>query len=173
MSTEHVAVDRSAPNPAAPDAESTALAFHHVGVQTADFDTSVAWYTDFFQARVSWTLDTFAPLTLSRLPGLDKIAELVSGGLRFHLLARDGVVAGARGAEELQYQHVCIVVSSPQELSVLRDRWYAVAHRGRYGFGPEAVPTEIVVDAEGIESFYCLDPNGLEYEFTYVPGAVT
>ena len=31
--------------------------------------------------------------------------------------------------------------------------------------------TDIVTDKDGVQSFYCRDVNGLEYEFTYDPAA--
>lgn len=146
-------------------------AFHHIGVQTANLDVSVAWYAHFFDARVSWTLDKFSPLTLSRLPGITKLVEMVSEPLRFHLFARAGVSGDPPGLMQTQYQHLAIAVGSPAQLRAWHERWFDTARSGRYDFAGHEEPTGIVVDDDGVESFYCLDPNRLEFEFTYVPEA--
>ncbi len=149
----------------------SALAFHHVGVQASDLDRSIAWYAGFFGARTSWTLSDFSPLTRSRLPGITRLVELVCGPMRFHLFARDGVDAGRPGPGQPQYQHLCIEVGSPEELRAWRDRWFAVAaDAADHGDGGE-LPTDIVVDSDGVQSFYCLDPDGLEFEFTFASAA--
>src|SRR5947209_2723869 len=80
------------------DAEGTMLAdgpggapaprFHHVGIETADLDNAIAWYGAFLGARPSWELETFSPLTRSRLPGIRRLVELVAGDLRLHLFER-------------------------------------------------------------------------------------
>jgi catechol 2,3-dioxygenase-like lactoylglutathione lyase family enzyme len=147
------------------------LAFHHVGVQASDLDLSIAWYTAFFGAQASWTLTDFSPLTRSRLPGISRLVELVSGPLRFHLFARAGVDAGRPGPGQPQFQHLCIEVGSSAELAAWRDRWLAVAGQPACRFGNDELPTEIVIDSDGVESFYCLDPDGLEFEFTFASAA--
>jgi catechol 2,3-dioxygenase-like lactoylglutathione lyase family enzyme len=144
------------------------LAFHHIGVQAADLKASVEWYSSFFGARITWTLEDFSPLTLSRLPGITRLVEMVSGPLRFHLFARDGVAADPPGGGQTQYQHVCVAVDSSTRLGEWRERWFDAARCGQYDFTAQHEPTAIVVD-DGVSSFYCLDPNGLEFEFTYVP----
>ncbi|MER6124304.1 VOC family protein [Streptomyces sp. NPDC001795] len=144
--------------------------FHHVGVQTADLETSQAWYAEFFQARTSWTLTRFSELTLSRLPGITRLVEMVCGPLRFHLFERPGSGTGTLDDGATQYQHLCLEVDSPETLRQWRARWLEVSRSGRYSFRSEDGPTEVVVDSDGVQSFYCLDPNGLEFEFTYVPG---
>lgn len=58
----------------------------------------------------------------------------------------------------------------PGELVELRERWIELYRSGRYSFALTEQPTEIVVDADGLHSFYTYDVNGLEFEFTYVPG---
>lgn len=73
--------------------------------------------------------------------------------------------------DEVQFQHLCVAVDSADELSVWRDKWLTLHHSGRYRFLVGTRPTEIVVDDEGVRSFYCLDVNGLEFEFTHVPEA--
>ncbi len=70
----------------------------------------------------------------------------------------------------MQFQHLCLSVASPAELSLWRNRWDALYESGRYAFLRPDQPTEIVVDADGVRSFYCFDVNGLEFEFTHVPG---
>ncbi|MFH8442212.1 VOC family protein [Streptomyces sp. NPDC018026] len=165
MSTPEVVAEQPTANP-----RLRAPAFHHVGVQTADLDLSQAWYGEFFQARTSWTLTRFSELTLSRLPGITRLVEMVCGPVRFHLFERPGTGNEAQSEHATQYQHLCLAVDSPEALRHWRERWLALARGGRYVFRPEDGPTDVVVDSDGVQSFYCLDPNGLEFEFTYVPG---
>ena len=66
---------------------------------------------------------------------------------------------------------MCLVVNSAEELRAWRSHWIAVHESGRYGFTRDEPPTPIVTDADGTLSFYCFDVNGLEFEFTYTPGA--
>jgi hypothetical protein len=60
-------------------------------------------------------------------------------------------------------------VASSEELAALRQRWLDLYRSGRYTFALEDQPTDVVVDSDGVESFYAPDPNGLELEFTFVP----
>lgn len=151
------------------DCPPRARTFHHVGVQVGDLEASIAWYTKFFGAEISWTLKDFSPLSLTRLPGMTQLVELVSGPLRFHLFERDGVDGALPAVTAVQFQHLCIDVESPLDLIRWRRRWFTATPGAGTNLAAELLPTEIVVDDVGVESFYCLDPDGLEFEFTYIP----
>jgi catechol 2,3-dioxygenase-like lactoylglutathione lyase family enzyme len=144
--------------------------FHHVGIQTNDLANSAAWYRDFLGCRESWSLTTFSDLTRSRLPGIRELRELVVDGLRIHLFERPGGAASAPGESVTQFQHFCLAARSPEELKQLRERWLELYRSGQYRFDVAEEPTGIVVDADGVHSFYAYDVNGLEFEFTYAPG---
>ncbi|MEU6095020.1 VOC family protein [Streptomyces sp. NPDC047079] len=143
---------------------------HHLAVETADLDNCVAWYTDFFGGTAAWTLDTFSDLTRSRLPGIVRLTEVVAAGTRFHLFTRATAYTRPQ-PDVLQFQHVCMTAASAGELRQWRDRWQRLSASGRYVFARTEAPTEIVVDADGVSSFYAYDVNGLEYEFTHIPAA--
>jgi len=147
-----------------------APAFHHIGVQTNDLKNSLAWYEEFLGCQDSWALTTFSDLTRSRLPGIRELHEMVVGDMRIHLFERAGRAAAGPGESVTQFQHVCLSVRNPRELVELRDHWIRLYRSGRYSFVRTDQPTSIVVDAEGVQSFYAYDVNGLEFEFTYVPG---
>jgi len=140
-----------------------------VGVQTNDLDNSESWYHDFFQCHRTWSLSTFSDLTLQRLPGIRRLSELVVGDVRVHLFERPGHPAVQPGTSITQFQHVCVAVDTPEDLTVFRERWIELFESGRYTYALPDEPTEIVVDADGVQSFYTYDVNGLEFEFTYVP----
>ncbi|XVQ07086.1 VOC family protein [Spirillospora sp. CA-255316] len=142
-----------------------------MGIQTEDLESSVAWYRDFFGAAETWTLEEFSDLTTSRLPGIRRLVEMLVGDVRFHLFDRDGCGAGLPPAEARQFQHLCMAVESPGELREMRRRWIELHDSGRYRFAVPDGPTDVVTDADGVQSFYAFDVNGLEFEFTYVPGA--
>jgi catechol 2,3-dioxygenase-like lactoylglutathione lyase family enzyme len=144
--------------------------FHHIGIQTNDLKNSVAWYEAFLGAQDSWSLNTFSDLTNSRLPGIRELRELVLGDIRLHLFEREGRPANAPGESVTQFQHLCLSSASPDDLAGLRQRWIELYTSGQYSFVLPDQPTEIVVDEEGVRSFYAYDVNGLEFEFTYVPG---
>lgn len=141
----------------------------HVGVQTADLENCLHWYEQFFGAERKWELDRFSELTLSRLPGIGRLIEVAVGDLRFHLFDRSDHNRRTPDADSYQFQHVCLRVDTPEELSTVRDRWIELYESGRFAFAREDPPTDIVVDDEGVLSLYLFDVNGLEYEFTYVP----
>ncbi|PXX56278.1 catechol 2,3-dioxygenase-like lactoylglutathione lyase family enzyme [Nocardia tenerifensis] len=145
------------------------ISFHHIAIQTRDLDNCLAWYRDYFGVEEKWTLDEFSPLTLSRLPGITRLTEVRVGDVRLHLFERADLVYDPVAERAAQFQHVCVATESPQELSVRRDRWIEVFESKNYAFARPDQPTEIVVDDEGIQSFYLFDVNGLEFEFTYVP----
>ncbi|MBM0230760.1 VOC family protein [Micromonospora sp. STR1_7] len=144
-------------------------AHHHIGIQTADLDNCVAWYRDYFGARETWTLDTFSELTLSRLPGITRLTEVLAGGTRFHLFERSGQDQRLPGGNTVQFQHTCLAADSPEQLRRWRERWVELYESGNYSFARADQPTDIVIDADGVQSFYTYDVNGLEFEFTYVP----
>lgn len=142
---------------------------HHIAIQTRNLENCRVWYQDFFGCHVSWSLSAFNELTLSRLPGITQLIEVVVGDLRFHLFERDRNCVHDSTMGAAQFQHVCISVDSHFELDNWRHRWLDLFASGRYEFALPDPPTDVVVDASGVESFYAFDVNGLEFEFTYVP----
>jgi len=142
---------------------------HHIAVQTADFEQSTAWYREFFGCATSWTLDKFSDLTLSRLPGITRLAELTVGHTRFHVFSRGAGLDQPPPHDTQQFQHICLAAGSADALAAWRDRWLGIHDSGRYTFSLDEQATEIVTDSAGVQSFYCRDVNGLEYEFTYDP----
>jgi catechol 2,3-dioxygenase-like lactoylglutathione lyase family enzyme len=159
MPNEHITAAAPTPVPA----------FHHVGVQTNDLANSIAWYAEFFGARECWSLSTFSELTHSRLPGIRRLTELSVGDVRVHLFERPGRVAPAPRESVTQFQHVCMAVDSPDDLTTLRERWIALFQSGRFHYSVNEEPTPVVIDSDGVRSFYAYDVNGLEFEFTCVP----
>lgn len=142
--------------------------FHHVGVQTEDIDNSVRWYQEFLGCTPAWTLDRFSELTTSRLPGIRVLTEMVVEDVRIHLFERPGRAA-APAESAVAFQHVCFCVDEPADLHALRSHWIELHDSGRYSFALAEQPTDIVVDADGVQSFYAYDVNGLEFEFTHTP----
>lgn len=142
---------------------------HHIAVQTTQLDNSIRWYQDFFGCEVSWTLEKFSPLTLSRLPGISRLAELATGGIRFHVFSLGPDHQRPARPEANQFQHVCLPVQSPASLVHWRDKWLRLFSSGQYAFARPEPATEIVTDADGMQSFYTYDVNGLEYEFSFIP----
>jgi len=141
---------------------------HHLAVETADLDNCVAWYTEFFGGTAAWSLDTFSDLTRDRLPGITRLTEVVAAGTRFHVFTRSAAYTPLP-ADTLQFQHVCMTAATAEELRRWRDRWQWLYACGRYVFARPEPATEIVVDSDGVSSFYAYDVNGLEYEFTHIP----
>lgn len=144
-------------------------ALHHIAVESGDLDNSVRWYEDFFGAEATWSTDRFSALTRGRLPGVARLTEVVAGGLRFHLFERTGGPVSPPAGDGTRFQHVCLVVGSSADLEQWRARWHELRDSGRYTYASAEPPTDIVVDDQGTASFYCLDVNGLEFEFTHVP----
>ncbi|MFI6505381.1 VOC family protein [Nonomuraea typhae] len=142
------------------------LCFHHVGVQTDDLDNCLNWYLDYFDAESSWRLDRFSELTLDRLPGIAELVEVRVGDVRFHLFDRSAHNRQQPPAAGFQFQHVCMAVDTAAELVELRRRWYELYESGKYVFARPDPPSDIVTDADGTQSLYVLDVNGLEFEFT-------
>lgn len=147
--------------------------FHHIGVQTADLENSLAWYTDFFRGQVNWSLDHFSELTLSRLPGIVRLVEVTAAGLRFHLFERAGQDTPLPLRRARQFQHVCLDTDSLAEIQAWRARWIDLHDSGKYEFAFPDQPSYIDTDSSGVSSFYCLDPDGLEFEFTHLPDDVS
>jgi catechol 2,3-dioxygenase-like lactoylglutathione lyase family enzyme len=152
-------------------AATATLRFHHVAVQTNDLQQSLAWYEDFLGCRPVWSLADFSELTRSRLPGIRRLNEIVVGDVRLHVFERKGRSAPAPRESVTQFQHLCMKVEKPEELVQLRERWLELYESGRYTFAYDDPPSEVVVDEDGVQSFYALDVNGLEFEFTFVPEA--
>ncbi|GHJ42954.1 hypothetical protein Cs7R123_02960 [Catellatospora sp. TT07R-123] len=146
------------------------VALHHVAVQTGDLANSVAWYTAYFGATLAWSLDRFSPLTHERLPGITALSELVVGDLRFHLFERASTRNEPPAGTAAQFQHVCLRTASSAALVERRDHWLALYDSRQFTFARDEPATAVVVDDDGVESFYALDPNGLEFEFAYIPG---
>ncbi|MFC3989254.1 VOC family protein [Actinoplanes siamensis] len=145
-------------------------ALHHVAVQTSDIDSAIAWYTDFFGCVARWSMESgFSPQSCERLPGLARVVEMASGDMRFHLFTR-GPGHDPADLDSNQFQHVCIRVDSPEELSRWRDKYMELYNSGRYVFRRPEPAGEIDIDADGMQSFYAYDVNGLEIEMSYMPG---
>lgn len=170
MSSHGCAVHRQLAAPAPPTGR---LRFHHLAVQTADLDNCVSWYQDFFGVQAAWTLRTFSDLTRSRLPGITRLTELVIGDFRIHLVELPGSAGGGPPAHTTRFQHACLQVGSPDELQGWAQHWRDLFASGRYDFALAEQPTDIVRDEDGVDSFYALDVNGLEYEFTFIPAGGT
>lgn len=146
--------------------------FHHVGIQTNDLENSVRWYQDFLGCEQAWTLDRFSELTRSRLPGIRVLTEMIVGNVRVHLFERPGR-AFDPAESAIQFQHFCYCVGAAEELVTIRRRWLELYESGRYTFALDEQPTDIVIDDDGVQSFYAYDVNGLEFEFTYVPSGAS
>jgi catechol 2,3-dioxygenase-like lactoylglutathione lyase family enzyme len=100
---------------------------------------------------------------MARLPGLKRIDELAMTGFRIHLMEVADTSMARDTAEFAVFQHACFAVDSTAELRRIRD--LADEHR----WAPDAGPTEIIVDDDGVESFYVKDPDALEWEITWIP----
>jgi catechol 2,3-dioxygenase-like lactoylglutathione lyase family enzyme len=145
------------------------IRFHHIGVQTADIDGTVRWYSEFFDGgNVNWTLDEFSELTRSRLPGISRLVEFQVGGVRIHVYDRSGIDGRSR-PPVASFQHCGLTVATAEELYDYRQRWYELARSGRFPTARWAEPSEVVFDSDGVGSLYVEDPNALEIELTYVP----
>lgn len=145
--------------------------FHHLAIQTDDVDATIRWYQEFLGATVEWKLDSFSPLTLERLPGIEKLVELKTGDVRFHVFDRAAHTQGAPDPLGYQYQHVGITVDRPEDLVALREQWLKARASTDLHWARDEGPSDIVTDADGMQSLYVVDPNGLEMEFLYFPGA--
>lgn len=146
-------------------------AFHHIGIQTTDLRNSVRWYEAFLGCRQNWSLDRFSELTKSRLEGIKELTELSVGSLRLHIFERASL-AGLEARDSVQFQHLCLKLGHPDDLVAKRQLWLDLYASGDYSFAVSDLPTEVVEDDDGVQSFYAFDVNGLELELTYVPGAI-
>ncbi|WP_018681042.1 VOC family protein [Actinokineospora enzanensis] len=144
--------------------------FNHLAIQTDDVDATVRWYREFLGTTVEWTLEEFSPLTRARLPGIRRLVELRRGDVRLHVFDRDGHSRRDPDPLGYQYQHVGITVERPEDLVELREQWLRAHERTEVRWAREEPPSDIVTDADGMQSLYVLDPNGLELEFVYFPG---
>lgn len=142
---------------------------HHIAVQTTRLDNTIRWYMDYFGCEVSWTLTEFSPLTRQRLPGIDRLVELATGAIRFHVFSVGSEQQPPVPPRADQFQHICLPVGSPAALHHWRQKWLALSSSGLYAFARPEPATEIVTDADGMQSFYTYDVNGLEYEFSFIP----
>lgn len=148
-------------------------AIDHIGVQTPDLANSLAWYQDFLGCTVSWEMNGgFSALSRRRLPGLSRLVEVAVADIRLHLFTRDSGPGAPPAAEANQFQHVCLRVTTAEELRRWRRHWFSLYESGRYTFTRPEPASEIDTDAEGAQSFYAYDVNGLEYEFSHLPGGV-
>lgn len=146
--------------------------FNHIAIQTDDVDSTIRWYRDFLGATVEWKLDTFSPLTLERLPGIRELVELKAGEVRFHVFDRIDHSRSGPTPLDYQFQHLGLEVGEASHLVELRERWLRVRESNEeIRWNREEPPSEIVVDPDGMQSLYVLDPNGLEIEFIYFPKA--
>jgi catechol 2,3-dioxygenase-like lactoylglutathione lyase family enzyme len=146
---------------------------NHIAVQTVNLDNSIAWYRDFFGCETNWSLSEFSPLTSSRLPGIGTLVEMACGSVRFHLFDRQGAGTVSLDKASPQYQHICLQAGSSEELNSWRAHWLLLFQSGRYTYVTKELPTDVVKDDDGVESFYFYDVNGLEFEFTNIPGGQT
>ena len=55
-------------------------------------------------------------------------------------------------------------VDDPAQIPVARDRWFRLYHSGRFNFRCETLPTEVILEDDGSQTFYFLDVDGLEFE---------
>jgi catechol 2,3-dioxygenase-like lactoylglutathione lyase family enzyme len=149
--------------------------FNHVAIQTDDVDSTVTWYREFLGAAVEWTMheDQFSPLTTSRLPGIRTLTEVKAGELRFHVFDRAGHDRTGPGTLNYQFQHVGVLVDTPEQLGELRDRYLKARANTDLVWFRDQEPSDIVTDPDGMQSLYVLDPNGLELEFIFLPGDAT
>lgn len=143
------------------------MSVNHVAIQTHDLKQSVRWYEEFLGGRVEWTLREFSELTHSRLPGIGTLVEVKIGELRLHIFDRADATGKCPAALDLQFQHLGVTVERGEDLPVLRRRWIQLYESGQFAYARPDGPSDIVVDDDGMESLYVLDPNGLELEFIY------
>jgi catechol 2,3-dioxygenase-like lactoylglutathione lyase family enzyme len=147
--------------------------FNHLAIQTDDVDATVRWYQAFLGTTVEWSLSTFSALTHTRLPGIKKLVELKTGDVRFHVFDRAEHSQDGPDPLGYQYQHVGITVDRPEDLVELQHHWLRVREQTDVRWSRDEPPSDIVTDADGMQSLYVLDPNGLELEFIYFPGEIS
>lgn len=147
--------------------------FNHIAIQTDDVESTIRWYEELIGATVEWSLDSFSPLTNARLPGIRKLVELKTGNLRLHVFDRAEHSQEGPRPLDFQFQHLGIGVQRPDQLVEVRDRWLRLRESADLQWHRDEPPSDIVCDADGMQSLYVLDPNGLELEFVYLPGEGT
>ncbi len=144
---------------------------HHIAVQTTDLDNCTTWYRDFLGCRRTWATDRFSDLTVSRLPGIVRMAELARGDTRFHLFERAASGEGRRPPARDAVPARLHGRRLPGRTAPLARPLVGTGpFRSRYEFSLPDPPTDIVMDDDGVESFYCLDVNGLEFRVHPRPG---
>jgi catechol 2,3-dioxygenase-like lactoylglutathione lyase family enzyme len=146
----------------------SALGVHHVAIETRDLDASIRWYAEFLGLEPTWTLRTFSPVTLARLPGISRLVELAKDGLRLHVFERDQCGAGPASGDGA-VQHVCLTVPSARALEGLRAAWLRLYPRYAAHFAVQEQPTEVLLDDDGSRSCYLRDINGVELELRCEP----
>lgn len=156
------------PRPAAPPAASK-LRVHHVAIESTCLDECVRWYQEFLGCEQNWTLSTFSEVTTQRLPGIARLVEIAAGDLRLHVFERQRDPASGKTTTVGPVQHVCVAVPSAQELVLYREQWLRLYPRYRAAFASDDPPTDVITDADGSQSFYANDVNGVELEFCYDP----
>jgi catechol 2,3-dioxygenase-like lactoylglutathione lyase family enzyme len=147
------------------------LRVHHVAIESTCLDECVRWYREFLGCEQNWTLSTFSDVTTQRLPGIARLVEIAAGDLRLHVFERLRDPAAGRTATVGPVQHVCVAVSSPEELAQHRQRWLELYPGYQAAFASDDPPTDVLIDGDGSQSFYAYDINGVELEFCYDPGA--
>ncbi len=139
------------------------LSLHHVALSTRNLEASISWFVAFLEGSEAWRTESFSELTQTRVPGIRRMAEIRSGNLRVHIFEAPNECAVSRVPGE----HYAIVVTGPDELRTLHERWIALAEE--YDLASSGSPSPIVVDSYGIESFYARDITGVEFEVTHEP----
>jgi len=159
---------QDSPRAAVPAAPSR-LRVHHIAIESNCLDECVSWYREFLGCELIWTLDTFSEVTTRRLPGIARLVEIGAGDLRLHVFERLRGSAPETTSTTGAVQHVCVAVSSPEELALRHDLWLRLFPRYRAAFATADPPTDVLVDADGSQSFYAYDINGVELELCYDP----
>lgn len=145
------------------------LRVHHIAIESNYLDECVRWYRDFLGCEQTWTLSTFSEITTRRLPGIARLVEITASDLRLHVFERLHDAESERATAIGPVQHVCVAVSSPDELTLRREQWFRLYPGYQAAFVSDEPPTEVITDADGSQSFYANDINGVEFEFRYDP----
>lgn len=145
------------------------MKFDHIAIQVPELKNTLLWYQDFFSCKINWILKEkdFSPLTRSRFPGIEQIVEIENHFLKFHLFNTDNLEINA--CQHAKLQHICFLVQNKNDLLTYKNRWQTFFNAGTYNFAPnQCYATEIIADKAGNQSFYFTDPNGLEFEASYL-----
>jgi catechol 2,3-dioxygenase-like lactoylglutathione lyase family enzyme len=146
---------------------------HHVAIESNCLDECVRWYRDFLGCQQTWELSTFSQVTKQRLPGITRLVEIAVGDLRLHVFERLRGTTLEKTTTTGAVQHVCVAVSSSEELMLCREQWFRLQPIYRAAFAADEAPTDVITDADGSQSFYAHDVNGVEFEFRYEPARGT